>query len=191
MSTSRPFVLNPKNQPFVDGLAPHPAAPRTNRNIVLPLVGLACVAVGGLNLGGCLWLGIVEPVRHSPELAPSLVAQVILLTLVVVYFAIWLGCVWWLTSLVATRSRLREALMQQGHLIQGTIVWCKGNVESFDGSSIELYIVTVTYEFQSPTSQTLWSRGSVGRNDLRGQPLPGPGTPVLILYLDDQNYALM
>lgn len=191
MSMPQPFILNPQNQPFVDGRAPRPAAVTANKSIALPVVGLFWASIGGLCCGWYAMMGFVGMVMDVLGPDPGLVAQGAALMLLVLYSVVLGGSILWLIFLIVSRMNLRESLMQQGRLIHGTVVWCKGKVHFSEGQSSDYYHVTVTYEFQSPTGQSLWNRGVEVRDDLRGQPLPKPGTPVLVLYLDDQNYALI
>ena len=53
------------------------------------------------------------------------------------------------------------------------------------------YSVKVVYRFSNPEKIDLIGECERDRDDLDGQPLPTEGTVVLVLYLDDNTYALL
>ena len=53
------------------------------------------------------------------------------------------------------------------------------------------YDLSVTFQFQNPYGQTISGKDRFVRNDLWGQPLPPPGTHLLVLYANDRLYSLM
>jgi hypothetical protein len=81
----------------------------------------------------------------------------------------------------------RRTLSKRGQQIEGEITRCS----SF-GDSESDFKVEVGFGFRSPQTGT-WIKGkdSKKRKDLWGKPLPAPGTPVHVLYLDDENYVVL
>jgi hypothetical protein len=53
------------------------------------------------------------------------------------------------------------------------------------------YLVEVYYRFRTPTNHEIRQRESRKRNDLIKVGLPGPDTPLAILYVDDKHYKLL
>ncbi|OJV92584.1 MAG: hypothetical protein BGO39_32310 [Chloroflexi bacterium 54-19] len=53
------------------------------------------------------------------------------------------------------------------------------------------YVLEVYYDFQNPYGKVLSGKERYVRNDLYVQPLPPPGTPLVLLYASDQLYSLL
>ena len=136
-------------------------------------------------------------------LFPSLVLQVVALTRPTVpqpslpylggTVALTIACVhfliWKVKSVIA-----RERLVHKGKVLSGRIVRCSGSmrvVAGEDGASDRAYFVTIEYRFLSPQGREIMSECERDREDLLNLPLPVEGTAVLVLYLDDNNYALL
>src|SRR5262249_40626604 len=89
-------------------------------------------------------------------------------------------------------------LAKNGQIIEGKLAKIEGHREKGEGS--EGYRVTAWYSFAPPTGNSLSGKNSLIRNDLvrrRGffrweyDPLPEPGTPVAVIYLDDKHYRML
>jgi hypothetical protein len=79
-----------------------------------------------------------------------------------------------------------ELLAQEGKILYGAIATCSGIRERSS------YIINVSYSFISPeTGEKIRGRMFKTRNDLRGKPLPEPGTPVAILYRNDEHHEML
>jgi hypothetical protein len=78
-------------------------------------------------------------------------------------------------------------LARDGELTEGEIVHCSGERDS-DGD----FILRAEVRFRSPQTGA-WLEGTYSptRNDLKGKGLPGPGTRVHVLYLDDKTYEAL
>lgn len=89
----------------------------------------------------------------------------------------------------AARRRFR-ALQETHQLVQGKLVDCSGSTEAGLGIQSGFYVYT-DYRFYSPTGKTLTGQQKKRRDDLHKQALPTPGTPVRVLYADDDAYVML
>ncbi len=93
-------------------------------------------------------------------------------------------------------SRRREEVYATGQLLLGRVIACVATEEYYPGNSEALpertgaYVVTLSYRFQTPTGRYLRSIERATHRDIP-QPLPDKGTPVVILYLDDDRYEAL
>ncbi len=72
-------------------------------------------------------------------------------------------------------------------VLPGQVVECTGQADA-DGD----FKFKLRYAFKSPrTDQVITAQRTAIRNDLRGQPLPAPGTRVAVHYRSDRNYTLL
>lgn len=70
-----------------------------------------------------------------------------------------------------------------GKPLQGELIECKKNVYSED------FTVSARFRFVSPAGKTIEAESPLTRrDDLEKQPLPAPGTPVHVYYVDDKQY---
>jgi hypothetical protein len=78
--------------------------------------------------------------------------------------------------------------MRQGTIVRGTVLSCRGYHPSKD-----TFRVIVSYRFGGPDTDIPEQHGeaSATRTDLKDQPLPEAGTPVLVWYLDSTHAALL
>lgn len=79
-------------------------------------------------------------------------------------------------------ARQDRRLAREGQFIQGQVVTCK--VEPSDAGSF----MTLQYAFQSPQGTPI--TGEETREDSRDE-LPAPGTPVTVIFADDQCYRAL
>lgn len=87
-------------------------------------------------------------------------------------------------------------LSRHGRIIGGTLVEAKWVVHEHKDSDESVSHSTqlhVDYRLVSPESrkELLGKVPGIFRHDLEGQPLPPPGTPVAILYLNDETYDVL
>ncbi len=88
----------------------------------------------------------------------------------------------------------------RGSLLMGHVLSCHGHtettaetlgVQTYGGETGGPYRIDLTYTFHSPKGKTLKSSLKRERSDLRHIGLPTFGTPVAVLYLDDQHYKIL
>ncbi len=130
---------------------------------------------------------LVRYIAENPRIATikdnsiwSLIIQTLIL-LTMILFALVSGHGVW------KRSREIYYLQRHGRLIEGELIECKSERDSDND-----LVITLRYHFLSPTSgQEIVNKSSTVRNDLTESTLPPPGTPVAILYADDQHYRVL
>lgn len=100
---------------------------------------------------------------------------------------VWDGLVVSFAWLLVRKIRKRCRLARRGQRIAGEVLSCASDRDS-DGD----LLLKVRFGFRSPQSGK-WIEGkdSQTRKDLEGKPLPSPGTPVHVLYLDDKTYMML
>jgi hypothetical protein len=84
------------------------------------------------------------------------------------------------------REWQRRRYSQQGQLLNGTLITAGGRNAGRSG-----FQVTYQYRVRSPLGVDLIGKRTVQRNDLRKQPMPENGSPVKVLYIDDQHHRLL
>jgi hypothetical protein len=100
---------------------------------------------------------------------------------------IWNGIVFPVAWLLVREVLRRHKLARDGQKITGEIVHCSGGRDS-DGD----FELAVRFGFRSPQSGArIEDKDSQIRKDLKDKPLPPPGTPVQVLYLDDESYMVL
>lgn len=107
---------------------------------------------------------------------------------IVVSLAALVGILYWIIRKLANNSST-DRMIRQGELLQGSIVSCTGKITG--NGETNWYSVKVVYRFSNPEKIDLIGECERDRDDLDGQPLPTEGTVVLVLYLDDNTYALL
>lgn len=55
----------------------------------------------------------------------------------------------------------------------------------------DTYYIHVVYTFTSPDQQVISGEQTRARNDLRDKPLPPVGTPIRVLYADDNTHVML
>jgi hypothetical protein len=102
------------------------------------------------------------------------------------------GLIWCAVSFglgyVFYRTRLkRRRLARDGQLIDGSIVSSSGRTDS-DGD----FTLKTEVRFRSPrTGKWIYQNYRHARNDLKRRELPGPGTLVHVLYIDDKTFEAL
>jgi len=93
-----------------------------------------------------------------------------------------------------------ETLMRRGRLLPGQVLACRRYITAAStslnprvyGSALQgKFFIELSYRFRAPTGQEIRATMRRERNDLRTSRLPGFGTPVKVLYLDDKRYAVL
>ena len=118
---------------------------------------------------------------------------------------LWLGLVGTLMTggfAVLCLRNLREdvRLRRSGHLLIGHINHCTGKLKLTgrsldpDNNGVGLraqYLIDIYYRFRTPDDHEIRKREVLRRNDLLGVALPGPDTPIAVLYLDKRHYKVL
>jgi hypothetical protein len=100
---------------------------------------------------------------------------------------VWNGFVFSISWFLVCEVRKRRRLAQRGQRIAAEILRCSDGCDS-DGD----FVLEVRFGFRSPqTGAWIEGKDSQTRKDLVGKPLPLLGTPVQVLYLDDETYLLL
>jgi hypothetical protein len=73
-----------------------------------------------------------------------------------------------------------------GRLLPGRVIRASGQ-----RGGKNMWNVTIHYEFDSPEGGRMERKTTRARNDLRKKPLPKPGTPVAVLYLNPNRIRLL
>jgi hypothetical protein len=79
-------------------------------------------------------------------------------------------------------------LARNGRILQGKVMKSNGRLA---GSKHRYYKLAVQYEFLSPSGAVLSGKQDARRDDLRHSLLPGSGTPIAVLYVDDRHYKML
>jgi hypothetical protein len=100
---------------------------------------------------------------------------------------VWNGFVFGISWLLAREYLKRSRLARQGRLIAGEIAACTSHRDG-DGD----LVVDLDYRFRSPLTWS-WTKGTGSqlRKDMERKPLPAPGTPVHVLYVDDETHMVL
>ncbi len=85
---------------------------------------------------------------------------------------------------VLALRRIRR-LERFGYLLDGEVVACSSHVN--DGDTV----ITLKYRFCTPENKPIVRSSDKSRNDLRKSSLPGIGTPVAVLYLDERLFRVL
>ena len=81
----------------------------------------------------------------------------------------------------------RRRLAQEGTLIRGEVIHSSGYKDSDND-----YRFKTEIRFRSPqTGEWIHKKYTLTRNDLTGKPLPRPGTPAHVLYVDDRTFEAL
>lgn len=85
-------------------------------------------------------------------------------------------------------KKIYPRLAQEGILLEGEITAIRGEER---GKSVKNYYVIVEYAFLSPGKHRLTGQVEAIRGELQGKELPPIGTPVTILYADDNAHVML
>jgi hypothetical protein len=98
-------------------------------------------------------------------------------------------CAVWQTVLVVRTERRERRLAARGRVVPGRIVSCRGGLDPFEQGQV--YYLDVVYHARGPAGEQITGAKSVRRDDLNGQPLPPPGTPVAVVFLDKKAHDVL
>jgi hypothetical protein len=174
---TEPFLLDYASKAFLAG---DPRDIRTRFRLwkEFPLVVLAGVALMLLSLVVVQQvMALNQPANTQPT------AQGLLITV-----ALIIGCLYFVTRKVKVDSA-RERLVRNGQVLKGSVVSCSGQMTA--NAEESWYSVKIEYRFFSPQQREIKSHWERDRDDLLNLPLPAEGTAILVLYLDDNCYALL
>jgi lysylphosphatidylglycerol synthetase-like protein (DUF2156 family) len=81
---------------------------------------------------------------------------------------------------------------RDGYVLPGEIVSAVASMSGINwGYATTQFVVDIAYQFTSPNGDLFHATIKESRPDLNGKPLPLPGTPVYVLYFnDDESYLL-
>jgi hypothetical protein len=167
------FLLNPKNEAFVNGRTKIPE----NEN-PLPLLGLKLLGVSLTIAFAGYWLfrflSLVGDGRTAPVWPILMAAFLGALIVFVVY--------WTLVPILRNRRFQRPC-----RLVYGELIACK-RIE--DDETVNWLL---TYRFRSPSGAMVegkWNtEGTMAHVSER--PAPSPGAPVAVAYVDDRTHRLL
>jgi hypothetical protein len=183
------FLLHPENEPIILGEGrnlPSMHAWLVFVLVLLPLVGL----FGWLAFGAYTrWMPLIPELSGGgvgPEgaLANTLAWTGWAVLAGIAMLGLWgsaLGVLW-----------ARRSLERRGQIAWGTVTEASGKRNSADNLRL-----TVVFRCKAPRRYagelrpTLEGTLKRTRNDLKGQPLPPPGTPLPVLYLNPKNYEVL
>jgi hypothetical protein len=124
------------------------------------------------------------------EYAGTRLAGMIILALLPIYAYIWireqLECIWAFIKARPKYNRLKDL----NTLIDGVITRVDKAPKPKFAGRWHGYYIEVEYEFTT-NSHLLRGKQAKRREDLRGKRLPAVGTPVHILYADDDTYLML
>lgn len=89
----------------------------------------------------------------------------------------------WRADITITKRSERE-----GAIIQGIVRRCIASVE---GVKTPLFYIEIIYQFKVNQSKLVRNRIKEVRNGLSAEILPTAGTPIYVLYFNDQEYYLL
>jgi hypothetical protein len=129
----------------------------------------------------------VRYARSDPSIAtiqPGRIGGLLALT---GFCLVWDGLVFSFSWLLVREILKRRKLARRGQRITGEIVRSSSDRDS-DGD----FTLEVRFGFHSPhTGAWIEGKDSQTRKDLEGKPLPPPGTPIHVLYLNDKTYLML
>ncbi len=129
----------------------------------------------------------VRYARRDPDIAtiePGRLGELLAIT---GFCLVWNGIVFLFARPLVREILRRRRLSREGQRIAGEVISCSGHRDS-DGD----FVLDLRFGFRSPQTG-VWVEGkdSQLRKDLEGEPLPSSGTPVHVLYLDDEDYLVL
>jgi hypothetical protein len=119
-----------------------------------------------------------SPALRTPETERNIVG----------FFLLLIVAVYWILRKSETNSAL-DRMIRNGCVLKGTILSCTG--KNTGNGEEYWYSVKVIYKFSNLQQIELVGECERDRDDLNGHPLPREGTAILVLYLDDNTYALL
>jgi Protein of unknown function (DUF3592) len=74
----------------------------------------------------------------------------------------------------------------KSQLLSGTLTHASKTLDSDDDLQLKLI-----YQFRAPDGEIISGNVSSTRNDLKGQPMPAIGTPVVVAYIDKKKHKIL
>lgn len=87
--------------------------------------------------------------------------------------------------------RIEKRFQREGQILQGEIFHSAGSVSSLMSPRRHTFVVKIGYRVETPTGKAVRRYVIEPRPDLEGVQLPAPGTPVYILYFNDDEHYLL
>jgi hypothetical protein len=169
------FLLNPKHEDFATGRGPLPSQH-------WGLVWAVAITFSVLMIGSMTYAAFVL-LQPSPDLPPSEQWTLNMMRFAPAVLALINGA----GLVVLRKKQCRDHRFRaEGRLLEGQVVTCSATQSSESG-----YLVELSYSFLTPDGRTLEGKGSERREDLKGTPLPMPGTPVSVLYVDNKLHKVL
>ncbi len=167
LDRSNVFLLKTTHRPFVEGTGPLPTRRTAGAARAMWILTIAALAAGGVYF-------VLSLSRRDT-------------------FYIYAGVVFvGLSGLFLWfRSRLRGKKMKEDELDARGIIVDGELVDASPIHSTSSYDFVCTYRFTSPRGTNLTCRTAGCRRDISGRTLPPPGTPLVVLYLDDNNFEAL
>jgi hypothetical protein len=91
-------------------------------------------------------------------------------------------------------------MLRRGQIINGQLLHCRRFVtdtahtldpNEYGAALSSNFFIEVAYRFQTPNGKEIKGIATNKRNDLHRSKLPNFGTPIVVLYLDDENYEML
>jgi hypothetical protein len=138
----------------------------------------------GVEEGGSLH---VRYAPRDPEIATIEPGQLGDLPILTLFGLGWSGFVFLIGRPLVGEVRKRHRLAREGRRVAGQVMRSYGRRDRDGDYHLELW-----YHFVSPqTGSRIEDGGSQLRQDLADQPLPPPGTPVQVLFVDNETYLVL
>lgn len=170
------FLLYPDNQRFLQGESDQLTAINwVNRHLVVEL------AFRYITL--FIFVAVFLPLVNTGELNGWAMVGALLLIPII----IWIGYLLEKQFNRYMNRRTTKRYEQEGQLVSGVLESCgRGSLFSFDGSKL-LFV----YTFTNPKGETI--RGKLGERyrTFGRRPIPEAGSPVVILYFNDNEHFLL
>jgi hypothetical protein len=130
---------------------------------------------------------LVRYAMQDPNIASIKPVSFVRPLVLTAFCLVWCGLVFGLTLFSLRKLRRRRRLAREGGLTDGELVYCSGYEDS-DGD----FHLKTQIRFRSPQTG-VWLRETYSplRNDLKGKPLPRPGTPIHVIYIDDNTFEAL
>jgi hypothetical protein len=172
-----PFLLDYASKAFLAG-DPRGIRSRFRLWKEFPLVILAGVALLFLSVAIFQQVAALNNPANTQPMGQGILISTVLI----------IGCLYFIIWKVKGDSA-KERLVQSGQVLKGSVVRCSGQMTG--NGEVSWYSVKIEYRFFSPQQREIMSQWERDRDDLANLPLPTEGTAILVLYLDDNCYALL
>jgi hypothetical protein len=179
---ARPFIVHAAHrQRLAQNLPPLPlprAIPGTGEGASAGMIIVTLCLAGAVS-------GIVHVGWQAPGLWPT---AALLAALDGWFFRVMIR--------LARAEERAKRLYEQGQTLRGTVVRCFAFDQSippssWEGSPESHPMLALEYSFRTPAGREIVHKEQRFAEDVKGQPLPEPGTPVLFMYLDDAHYEIL